>query len=166
MIIDDIIINEYKTIDKSINSFFYFYFTIYNTKIIFKNFMVIIIFKNFIVIIDSFCYNSISAWKGFLMDKKLAKDIRRFSIISNTAFSIITTLFMGVGLGLLLDYLFDKKYWTPICSVLFTFIAIYNFIKVILHITKLDDKKTNNKTNVEKESDNKELIKEKPKNIK
>ena len=75
------------------------------------------------------------------MDKKLAKDIRRFSLITNTAFSIITTIFMGVGLGMLLDYLFEKEYWTPICSVFFTFVAIYNFIKVILTITKIDEKK-------------------------
>ena len=75
------------------------------------------------------------------MDKKLAKDIRRFSLITNTAFSIITTIFMGVGVGMLLDYLFEKEYWTPICSVLFTFVAIYNFIKVILTITKMDEKK-------------------------
>lgn len=75
------------------------------------------------------------------MDKKLAKDIRRFSLITNTAFSIITTIFMGVGLGMLLDYLFEKEYWTPICSVFFTFVAIYNFIKVILTITKMDEKK-------------------------
>lgn len=75
------------------------------------------------------------------MDKKLAKDIRRFSLITNTAFSIITTIFMGVGLGMLLDYLFEKEYWTPICSVFFTFVAIYNFIKVILIITKIDEKK-------------------------
>jgi len=78
------------------------------------------------------------------MDKKLAKDIRRFSLISNTALTVITTIFMGVGLGMLLDYLFDKEYWTPICSVLFTFIAIYNFIKVIITITKLDDTKKQN----------------------
>ena len=78
------------------------------------------------------------------MDKKLAKDIRRFSLISNTALTVITTIFMGVGLGMLLDYLFDKEYWTPICSVLFTFIAIYNFIKVIIAITKLDDTKKQN----------------------
>lgn len=75
------------------------------------------------------------------MDKKLAKDIRRFSLITNTAFSIITTIFMGVGLGMLLDYLFEKEYWTPICSIFFTFVAIYNFIKVILTITKMDEKK-------------------------
>ena len=43
---------------------------------------------------------------------------------------------MGLGLGMLLDYLFDKKCWTPICSVAFTFIAIAYFIKIIIGITK------------------------------
>ena len=42
-----------------------------------------------------------------------------------------------------LDYLFDKKYWTPICSVVFMFIAIINLINMILKISKIDDK--NNK---------------------
>lgn len=93
------------------------------------------------VIIDMLWYNMYSALKGCLMDKKLAKDIRRFSIISNTAFSVITTIFMGVGLGLLLDYLFEKEYWTPICSVFFTFVAIYNFIKIIVGVSKMEDSK-------------------------
>lgn len=74
------------------------------------------------------------------MDKKIAKDLRRFSLISNIAYNVIVTLIMGVGLGLLLDYLFDKKYWTPICSVIFMFIAIMNFINMIMKIIKLDDK--------------------------
>lgn len=77
------------------------------------------------------------------MDKKLAKDLKRFSLISNIAYNVIVTLIMGVGLGLLLDYLFDKKYWTPICSVVFMFIAIINLINMILKISKIDDK--NNK---------------------
>lgn len=77
------------------------------------------------------------------MDRKLVKDIKRFSLITNTAFSVVITILMGVGLGLLLDYLFDKKYWTPICSVLFTIIAIINFIKVIVKVAKVDDKKNN-----------------------
>lgn len=79
------------------------------------------------------------------MDRKLVKDIKRFSLITNTAFSVVVTILMGVGLGLLLDYLFDKKYWTPICSVLFTIIAIINFIKVIVKVAKIDDRcKKNN----------------------
>lgn len=77
------------------------------------------------------------------MDRKLVKDIKRFSLITNTAFTVVVTILMGVGLGLLLDYLFDKKYWTPICSVLFTIIAIINFIKVIVKVAKVDDKKNN-----------------------
>lgn len=77
------------------------------------------------------------------MDKKIAKDLKRFSLISNIAYNVIVTLIMGVGLGLLLDYLFDKKYWTPICSVVFMFIAIINLINMILKISKIDDK--NNK---------------------
>lgn len=75
------------------------------------------------------------------MDKKLVKDIKKFSLITNTAFSIFVTIIMGVGLGLLLDYLFEKEFFTPICSVFFTFAAIYNFIKMILTISKLEDKK-------------------------
>ncbi len=77
------------------------------------------------------------------MDRKLVKDIKRFSLITNTAFTVVVTILMGVGLGLLLDYLFEKKYWTPICSVLFTIIAIINFIKVIVKVAKVDDKKNN-----------------------
>lgn len=75
------------------------------------------------------------------MDKKLVKDIKRLSLISNIAINVIVTIIMGVGLGMLLDYLFEKEYWTPICSVVFTFAAIVNFIKMILKISKLDDKK-------------------------
>lgn len=84
------------------------------------------------------------------MDKKLVKDIKRFSLISNSAINIIVTLFMGVGLGLLLDYLFETKYWTPICSVFFMFVAIYHFIKLIMTIAKMDDKKTKEQNNDEK----------------
>lgn len=79
------------------------------------------------------------------MDKKLAKDIKRFSLITNIAFNVIVTIMMGVGLGLLLDYLFEKEYWTPICSVVFMFVAIINFINMILKISKIDDKKDNKK---------------------
>ena len=42
------------------------------------------------------------------MDKNLAKDLKKFSLISNIAFNVISTIFLGVGLGLLLDYLFEK----------------------------------------------------------
>lgn len=85
------------------------------------------------------------------MDKKLAKDIKRFSIISNIALSVIVTIFMGLGLGLLLDYLFEVKYWTPICSVLFTLAAVFNFIKMIVQISKLDDKKNKSETDEKKD---------------
>ena len=85
------------------------------------------------------------------MDKNLAKDIKKFSLISNIAFSIIITIFMGVGLGLLLDYLFEVKYWTPICSVLFTLAAIFNFIKMIIQIAKIDDKKVEKDKNETKD---------------
>ena len=44
------------------------------------------------------------------MDKKFAKDLKKFSLISNIAFNVISTIFLGVGLGLLLDYLFEKEY--------------------------------------------------------
>ena len=84
--------------------------------------------QKYMVIIYNLWYNMYSALKGCLMDKKLAKDIRRFSLITNTAFTVITTIFMGVGLGMLLNYLFEKEYWTPICSVLFTFIAHFDEI--------------------------------------
>lgn len=79
------------------------------------------------------------------MDRKLAKDLKRFSLISNIAFNVISTIFLGVGLGLLLDYLFDKNYWTPICSVAFMFVAIINFINMIIRISKIDDKKDSKK---------------------
>ena len=85
------------------------------------------------------------------MDKNLAKDIKKFSLISNIAFSIIITIFMGVGLGLLLDYLFEVKYWTPICSVLFTIAAIFNFIKMIIQIAKIEDKKVEKDKNETKD---------------
>ncbi len=85
------------------------------------------------------------------MDKNLAKDIKKFSLISNIAFSIIITIFMGVGLGLLLDYLFEVKYWTPICSVLFTLAAIFNFIKMIIQIAKIEDKKVEKDKNETKD---------------
>lgn len=93
------------------------------------------------VIFGKMCYNMYSAKNGCYMDKKIVKDIKRFSLIANTALTIAVTIFMGLGLGMLLDYLFDKKCWTPICSVAFTFIAIAYFIKIIIGITKIDEKK-------------------------
>lgn len=75
------------------------------------------------------------------MDKKIAKDIRRFALIGNIALNVFVTIVMGVGLGLLIDYFCDTKYWVIICSIAFTFIAIFNFIRMILRISKLDDKK-------------------------
>lgn len=75
------------------------------------------------------------------MDKKIAKDIRRFSLISNLALNVFTTILMGVGLGWLIDYLFETSIWTPICSVVFTFAAIVNFIKIVIKVSNIDDKK-------------------------
>lgn len=75
------------------------------------------------------------------MDNKFAKDIRRYALIGNIAINVFVTIIMGVGLGLLLDYLFEKDYFIIICSVLFTLAAIVNFIRIILRLAKIDDKK-------------------------
>lgn len=79
------------------------------------------------------------------MDKNLAKDIRRFSLISSIAINMVVTIVMGVGLGLLLDYFFETKFCVIICSVFFTFAAIVNFMKMIIRISKIDEKKDNSK---------------------
>lgn len=79
------------------------------------------------------------------MDRNFAKDIRRFSLISSIAINMVVTIVMGVALGLFLDYMFETKFCVIICSVFFTFAAIINFIKIIIRITKIDEKKNNKK---------------------
>lgn len=74
------------------------------------------------------------------MDRKFAKDIRKFSIISNLAYNIFVTILLGVGFGWLLDYFLDTSYWIVVCSILFTIVAIVNFIRMILKIIRLSDK--------------------------
>lgn len=70
------------------------------------------------------------------MDKKFIRDLKRYSQIGTIALSAVVTIVMGVGLGLLLDYFFDKSYWIIICSVGFLFIAIANFIYQIYKLGK------------------------------
>lgn len=84
---------------------------------------------------------------GVDMDKKVVKDIKRFAIISNIALNVFTTIILGVGLGLLLDYLFDTRYIVVITSLLFIFAAIYNLIKTINRLTGYNDKKNNHINN-------------------
>ena len=74
------------------------------------------------------------------MDNKFVKDIRKFGFISNLAFNIFVTILMGVGFGWLLDYFLDTNYWFVICSILFTIVAIINFIRIILKLIKMSDK--------------------------
>lgn len=74
------------------------------------------------------------------MDNKFVKDIRKFGFISNLAFNIFVTILMGVGFGWLLDYFLDTNYWIVICSILFTIVAIINFIRIILKLIKMSDK--------------------------
>ena len=74
------------------------------------------------------------------MDNKFVKDIRKFGFISNLAFNIFVTILMGVGFGWLLDYFLDTNYWIVICSILFTIVAIINFIPMILKLIKMSDK--------------------------
>ncbi|MCI5939417.1 MAG: hypothetical protein SOU07_05945 [Bacilli bacterium] len=74
------------------------------------------------------------------MDNKFVKDIRKFGFISNLAFNIFVTILMGVGFGWLLDYFLDTNYWIVICSILFTIVAIINFIRMILKLIKMSDK--------------------------
>ena len=64
------------------------------------------------------------------------RDLKRYSQIGSIALSAVVTIFMGVALGLLLDYLFEKPIWIIICSVLFLFIAIANFIYQIYKLSK------------------------------
>ncbi len=70
------------------------------------------------------------------MDRKLAKDIRRYATIGNLAISVVVTLVMGVVLGLVLDYLFDTSYLVVIVSILFMICAIINFVRGIIRIAK------------------------------
>lgn len=78
------------------------------------------------------------------MDNKFAKDIRKFGFISNLAFNIFVTILLGVGFGWLLDYFLDTNYWIVICSILFTIVAIINFIRMILKLIKMSDKEDQN----------------------
>lgn len=78
------------------------------------------------------------------MDNKFVKDIRKFGFISNFAFNIFVTILMGVGFGWLLDYFLDTNCWIVICSILFTIVAIINFIRMILKLIKMSDKEDAN----------------------
>ncbi len=70
------------------------------------------------------------------MDRKLAKDIRRYATIGNLAISVVVTIVIGVGLGLALDYIFDTTYLIIIFSILFMIAAIINFIRGVFRLTK------------------------------
>ncbi len=72
----------------------------------------------------------------FEMNKKFIRDLKRYSQVGTIALSAVVTIFMGIGLGMLLDYLFDKSIWIIICSVLFLFVAIANFIYQIYKMSK------------------------------
>lgn len=72
----------------------------------------------------------------FEMNKKFIRDLKRYSQVGTIALSAVVTIFMGIGLGMLLDYLFDKSIWIIICSILFLFVAIANFIYQIYKMTK------------------------------
>ena len=78
------------------------------------------------------------------MDNKFVKDIRKFGFITNLAFNIFVTILLGVGFGWLLDYFLDTNYWIVICSILFTIVAIINFIRMILQVIKLSEKEDKN----------------------
>ena len=72
----------------------------------------------------------------FEMNKKFIRDLKRYSQVGTIALSAVVTIVMGIGLGMLLDYLFDKSIWIIICSVLFLFVAIANFIYQIYKMSK------------------------------
>ncbi len=72
----------------------------------------------------------------FEMNKKFIRDLKRYSQVGTIALSAVVTIAMGVGLGLLLDYLLENSIWIVICSVGFLFIAIANFIYQIYKLTK------------------------------
>lgn len=78
------------------------------------------------------------------MDRKFAKDIHKFGIISNLAYSIFVTILLGVGFGWILDYFLDTSYWIIVCSIVFTIVAIINFIRMILKLIRLSDKEDMN----------------------
>ncbi len=68
------------------------------------------------------------------MDKKTIHDLKRYAWVGNLAISTVVTLVIGVGLGYLLDYSFETNYWIIICSLVFLFIAIANFIYRLVKI--------------------------------
>ena len=70
------------------------------------------------------------------MNKKVIRDLKRFSQIGTLAISTVVTIVLGVGLGLLLDKSFNKNYWTLICSLVFLIMAVVNFIYNIYKMTK------------------------------
>lgn len=72
----------------------------------------------------------------FEMNKKFIRDLKRYSQVGTIALSAVVTIAMGVGLGMLLDYLFENSIWIVICSVGFLFIAIANFIYQIYKLSK------------------------------
>lgn len=68
------------------------------------------------------------------MDKKIIKDLKKYSWVGNLAITTVVMLVMGVGLGLLVDYFADTKYWVIIISLIFLIMAIANFIYRLLKI--------------------------------
>lgn len=70
------------------------------------------------------------------MDKKVVKDLKKYSQIGTLAMSTVVTIVIGVGLGYLIDYLFETSYWIVICSIAFLFMAVANFIYRIYKLGK------------------------------
>ncbi len=70
------------------------------------------------------------------MDKKIVHDLKRYAWVGQIAMATVVTIALGVLLGYFLDYCLETRYWIIICSIVFLFIAIANFIYHLLKLAK------------------------------
>lgn len=70
------------------------------------------------------------------MDRKLIHDLKRYAWVGQIAISTVVTIALGIFLGYFLDYCLETSYWIIVCSLVFLFIAIANFIYHILKLGK------------------------------
>ncbi len=70
------------------------------------------------------------------MDKKIVHDLKRYAWVGQIAIATVVTIALGVFLGYFLDYCLETNYFIIICSIVFLFIAIANFIYHLLKLAK------------------------------
>ena len=76
-----------------------------------------------------------------MASKKSKKPLPKYAQFSGIAFQMIATIIVGVYIGTKLDekYPNERSLYTLICSLVFTFAALYSVIKQVSKISKDKD---------------------------